>query len=234
MRPPPSADSRLPPGLRLYRQSPPTPARTRHPLSGGAAARLSHRLPSTRTGGPAFVPSDGTLAKVSDGLIRERPVDLALLCVGNWNLVKHRDAVTIVRNLRPQNVLLGHWEDFFKDQSTPASPAPLQLVWEYHKLVEREPESLRCPAKVRLPRHGAEGLHAAGQLVRAWVNRLAPSIVKSHHRLGHPRFGTISTAAGCSPPRGCRWQSPTSLGRCRSDGHFGLRDPLAACGAPDG
>jgi hypothetical protein len=85
------------------------------------------------------------LGKVPDDLIRERAVDLALLCVGTWNLVEHQDAPTIVRNLLPQHVILGHWEDFFKDQSTPPSPAPAQPVAEYYAAIEREQRALRCP-----------------------------------------------------------------------------------------
>jgi L-ascorbate metabolism protein UlaG (beta-lactamase superfamily) len=102
-------------------------------------------------GAPAFrvyfqdVPTDGRLGQVPDELIAERPVDVALLCVGTWNLVEHGDAHRIVRNLRPQHVMLGHWEDFFRDQSGRPSPAPLQPVEEYHRLVKKELDRLRCP-----------------------------------------------------------------------------------------
>jgi L-ascorbate metabolism protein UlaG (beta-lactamase superfamily) len=102
-------------------------------------------------GKPAFrvyfqdVPSDGVLGKVPEELIRERAVDLALLCVGTWNLVEHQDAPTIIRNLRPQHVMLGHWEDFFRDQSLPPSPAPAQPVGEFYEAVQRELRALHCP-----------------------------------------------------------------------------------------
>jgi hypothetical protein len=102
-------------------------------------------------GRPAFrvyfqdVPTDGRLGQVPDELIAERAVDLALLCVGTWNVVEHEDAFHIVRNTRPQHVILGHWEDFFRDQSTAPRPAPLQPVEEYHRIIKREQAALRCP-----------------------------------------------------------------------------------------
>jgi hypothetical protein len=91
------------------------------------------------------VPTDGRLGQVPDDLIAERAVDLALLCVGTWNLVEHADAFRIVANVRPQHVMLGHWEDFFRDQSSAPSPAPLQPVGEYHRVIKKEQQALRCP-----------------------------------------------------------------------------------------
>ncbi len=52
---------------------------------------------------------------VSDEVIAERPVDLALLCTGNFDAVSRPEEV--VSNLKARQVVLHHWEDFF-DPST--------------------------------------------------------------------------------------------------------------------
>lgn len=52
---------------------------------------------------------------VSDDVIAERPVDLALLCTGNFDVVSRPEE--IVSNLKARQVVLHHWEDFF-DPST--------------------------------------------------------------------------------------------------------------------
>jgi hypothetical protein len=48
-----------------------------------------------------------------DALIRERPVDVAILVPSTFDQVEwHPEA--FIENLRPRYVLLGHWEDFFR------------------------------------------------------------------------------------------------------------------------
>lgn len=46
-----------------------------------------------------------------DALIREKAVDLALLCGGNFDAVS--DPAGIAENLRAGTVIIHHWEDFF-------------------------------------------------------------------------------------------------------------------------
>ena len=105
-----------------------------------------------RDGRPVFrvyfqdVPSDGPFGRVPEILFDgERRVDLALLCVGNWNLVENRDAEKIIGNLKPQHVMLGHWENFFHDQASALEPAPLQPVNEYYARVQAELRGIQCP-----------------------------------------------------------------------------------------
>jgi L-ascorbate metabolism protein UlaG (beta-lactamase superfamily) len=107
-------------------------------------------------GAPAFrvyfqdVPSDGPLGKVPEPVLADRRVDVALLCAGNWKQVENHDAESIVRNIRPQHVILGHWEDFFRPQDEPLEGAPLQDVGKYYKIVEQELGRLKCPEKPTL------------------------------------------------------------------------------------
>ena len=48
-----------------------------------------------------------------------RPVDVAIVCVGNYgNVREYPDA--LVRAVAPRFVVLGHWEDFFRSSAAPA------------------------------------------------------------------------------------------------------------------
>ena len=66
--------------------------------------------------------------------VRERPIDVAILVPATFDQVDwHPEA--FVENLRPQRVLLGHWENFF---TSPVSPAdPLSNFSHFEKRLER-------------------------------------------------------------------------------------------------
>jgi L-ascorbate metabolism protein UlaG (beta-lactamase superfamily) len=53
---------------------------------------------------------------VPEAMVREKRVDVALLCVGGDFKRLHRHPEGIIENTRPRFVLLGHWEDFFVTQ----------------------------------------------------------------------------------------------------------------------
>jgi L-ascorbate metabolism protein UlaG (beta-lactamase superfamily) len=49
---------------------------------------------------------------VPETVIADRPVDLALLCAGNFDAVKNPESI-VSENLRAAAVVIHHWEDFF-------------------------------------------------------------------------------------------------------------------------
>ena len=58
------------------------------------------------------------------GVLAEKQIDLALLCVGNYDRVVDAPAATLAA-LSPRFALGGHWEDFFQPASNPPQPLPL-------------------------------------------------------------------------------------------------------------
>lgn len=65
-----------------------------------------------------------------DGLIRERPVDVAILVPATFDQVDwHPEA--FVQNLRPRLVLLGHWEDFFAPADAPTRSVMLADIGHF-------------------------------------------------------------------------------------------------------
>jgi L-ascorbate metabolism protein UlaG (beta-lactamase superfamily) len=69
-------------------------------------------------GKPAFrvyyqdAPVSEPVGWVSEAVIDERPVDLALLCTGNFDAVDKPEQV-VSKNLKAREVVMHHWEDFF-------------------------------------------------------------------------------------------------------------------------
>lgn len=59
-------------------------------------------------------PTNAPIGEVDPSLIRDKRVDLALLCVGSFKYVNN--PTHIVANTDPRYVLLGHWENFFQPQ----------------------------------------------------------------------------------------------------------------------
>ena len=57
-------------------------------------------------------------------LLRERGVDVALLCAASFDQVSHHPEA-LVRDLAPQHVIAGHWEDFFRDPGRPPRVLPI-------------------------------------------------------------------------------------------------------------
>lgn len=108
------------------------------------------------------VPSDGAFGRIPEDVLAEHEVNLALLCAGNWKTVEHHDADCIICNLRPEHVLIGHWEDFFKQQDDPSriDPAPLQDVGQFKALLRRRMKEVgRNPENVILPAPGLFGTY---------------------------------------------------------------------------
>ncbi len=59
-------------------------------------------------------PTPPTIGEVAPDLLAEKPVDVAILCAGNFLDVE--DPGHIVRNTRARTIVLGHWENFFMPQ----------------------------------------------------------------------------------------------------------------------
>jgi hypothetical protein len=73
-----------------------------------------------------------TYGYVSDDLVRDKKVDVALLCAAGFDWVKDNPA-GIMRNTKPRYVIYGHWESFFK----PLPERPLESLpyFDYSRLV---------------------------------------------------------------------------------------------------
>ena len=68
-------------------------------------------------------PTELPIGEPPADILAERPVDVALLCVGSTaNVENHPTA--ILGSLAPRFALSGHWEDFFQDITEPAQPLP--------------------------------------------------------------------------------------------------------------
>jgi hypothetical protein len=65
------------------------------------------------------------LGDVYPELLAERPVDLALLCVGTYDYVRDAPGEALA-NMDPRYVVGIHWENFFQTQDLPIEPIPLQ------------------------------------------------------------------------------------------------------------
>lgn len=67
--------------------------------------------------------------------LKERDVDLALLCGGNWDAFDEAEAVA--RMSKARHIVLGHWEDFFVPQSAPLHPIPGLNGDEYLRRIKK-------------------------------------------------------------------------------------------------
>jgi hypothetical protein len=71
-----------------------------------------------------------------DELIRERPVDVAILVPSTFDQVEwHPEA--FIENLRPHWVLLGHWEDFFRPMEDDTKSIRLTDLSHFEGRLER-------------------------------------------------------------------------------------------------
>src|SRR5256714_3888060 len=84
---------------------------------------------SDRTRAPVFriyfqdAPSEPPLGFPPVEVLAERPIDLAVLCAATSSNVSNTpDSLLAV--LKPLNVMLGHWEDFFRAQTLPLRLGP--------------------------------------------------------------------------------------------------------------
>lgn len=74
---------------------------------------------------------------VHEELLREKAVDLAILCAGAFAEVAGNPE-GILRNTRPRFVLLGHWDDFLRPQSQPLRALPAQDLVQLSRRVATE------------------------------------------------------------------------------------------------
>jgi len=87
-------------------------------------------------GYPAFrvfyqdAPTNAPIGDVPQAILADKPVDLALLCVGSYDVVTNQPT-DIIANVQPRFALSGHWEDFFQPVDTTPEPIPLLNVNTY-------------------------------------------------------------------------------------------------------
>ncbi len=87
-------------------------------------------------GHPAFriyyqdAPANAPLGQVPAALLADKPVDVALLCVGSYDAVTN-DPQAVIASLAPRFAISGHWEDFFQPVDSPPQPIPLLDVPTY-------------------------------------------------------------------------------------------------------
>jgi hypothetical protein len=68
-------------------------------------------------------PAEPPLGFPSDDLLAERAVDLAVLCAATSSNVSNTPD-SLLKVLRPREVLVAHWEDFFRSQTRPVQLSP--------------------------------------------------------------------------------------------------------------
>ncbi len=68
-------------------------------------------------------PSNPTRGYVHPDLLRQKGVDVAILCAGAFHEVRDNPQ-GILGNTRPRHVLLGHWDDFFQSPREPLRALP--------------------------------------------------------------------------------------------------------------
>lgn len=91
-------------------------------------------------------PATSTTGQIHPDILAEKAVDLAILCVGNFDTVP--DATYILTATSPRYVILGHWEDFFRPQDSPLQTIPFAPVRD---VVREIKESLPETSQVWLP-----------------------------------------------------------------------------------
>jgi hypothetical protein len=90
-------------------------------------------------------PTAATIGQVPPALTAEKPVDLALLCVGNFFAVER--PTHIVENTKAPYIILTHWEDFFRPQDQRLKGIPFAKV----RRVLQEVEKAAPGAEVYVP-----------------------------------------------------------------------------------
>ena len=79
-------------------------------------------------------PTNAPIGQVPDEILAEKPVDVALLCVGSYDAVTDQPE-DILANLQPRFALSGHWEDFFQGVGSTAT-IPLLDIGTYVQRAE--------------------------------------------------------------------------------------------------
>lgn len=95
-------------------------------------------------------PSNGPVGRVPLDLIANRPVDVAILCGGNHEAVL--DPEGLASEVRAKHVIIGHWEDFFRDQGKPITPAPTQSFHGYEERLRTELRAVGSRCQVHRPK----------------------------------------------------------------------------------
>lgn len=109
-------------------------------------------------GAPVFrvyyqdAPTNAPVGHPHPDLLAEKRIDVAILCVGNYDQVADQPQATIAA-LSPRHVVAGHWESFFRSPEEPPTDIPFLDVDEY---VRRMNEALGDPSRATKPDPGAE------------------------------------------------------------------------------
>lgn len=112
-------------------------------------------------GAPAFrvfyqdAPTNAPVGHLPPHMLSEKPVDVALLCVGSTDAVNDHPGA-LVSALAPRYGLSGHWEDFF--QPVDATPQPIPLL---------DLDAYLARAEAALPGSADAPLVVDGELVSA-------------------------------------------------------------------
>jgi hypothetical protein len=77
-------------------------------------------------------PGKDPVGYVPPQLLEEKQVDLAMLCVGNYDQVPNEPTRTLAE-MKPRFALGGHWEDFFRDADSAPMPIPFLDVNEWQR-----------------------------------------------------------------------------------------------------
>jgi hypothetical protein len=80
-------------------------------------------------------PTNGPVGYPHADLLAEKRIDVAMLCVGNYDQVTDQPQSTIAA-LNPRYVIAGHWESFFRAPDEPVQNIPFLDVDEYVRRME--------------------------------------------------------------------------------------------------
>jgi hypothetical protein len=133
------------------------------------------------SGAPAFrvfyqdAPTNKPIGHVPAAILAAKPVDLALLCVGSYDVVQNAPG-DIIANLQPRFAVSGHWEDFFQPLDSPPQPIPLLDVATY---VQRAEAALPPPGDAPLVVDGMPS-NARHVLAKPDMRVDVPLAVSSH------------------------------------------------------
>jgi hypothetical protein len=145
---------------------PPEPTRVGNWKLGDTYAYLVDFLDAS--GAPVFrvyyqdSATSPTYGFVPEDLVTDKAVDVALFCAAGFDWVQDNPA-RIMTNTKPRYVIYGHWESFFKPQTS----RPLETLgyFDYSDLVARM-DNLAKPAPIGISWPGEYWIAAPGNL---WV-----------------------------------------------------------------